>query len=78
MTTQEHLKKLEEAVAASVIAAKAVQAARGDHAAMMAALGAVSVAQDNTLAAAEAAADAFKKENEARAARRRPWWCWCC
>jgi hypothetical protein len=75
MTYQEHLKKLGVAVAASVIASKAVQAARGNHAAMTAALDAVSAAQDNALAEAEAAAAALKKENEAI---RRPWWCWCC
>lgn len=73
MTYQEHLKKLDAAVAASVTSAQAVQAARGDHAAMTAALNDLGAAQDNALAAAEAAADALRKENETR----RPWWCWC-
>lgn len=69
MLVQDQMKKIEEAVAA----AKAVQAAVGDHAAMTKALDAMGVALDDTTAAIEAVADELRK-----ARRRRPWWCWCC
>lgn len=77
MTYQDHLKELSAALAAARTSAQAAQAALGNHEAMTAALDAHGAALDNALTAAEAAADALKKENDALVAGRRPWWCWC-